>query len=71
MPNALLYPAPPFDKPATSAGVPRTARQGEVAGRKASGMVPKDCGGWWLLRTNRTEAQVNLDFTLHPSRELL
>ncbi len=37
IPNALLCPAQPFDKPATSAGVPRTARQGEVAGRKAPG----------------------------------
>ena len=35
--NALLCPAPPFDKPATSASELRAARQGEDAGHKASG----------------------------------
>ncbi len=36
-PNALLYPAPPFDKPVTSVGELRAARQREDAGRKAPG----------------------------------
>ncbi len=35
--NALLCPAPPFDKPATSASELRAARQGEDAGHKAPG----------------------------------
>ena len=39
IPNALLYPAPPFDEPVTSAGERRAARQGEDAGRKAPGRV--------------------------------
>ncbi len=34
-----VCPTPLFDKPATSAGVPRAARQGEVAGRKAPGLA--------------------------------
>ena len=36
-PNALLCPAPPFEKPVTSAGELRAARQAEDAGRKALG----------------------------------
>ncbi len=37
--NALLCPAPPFDKPATSASELRAARQGEDAGHKAPGLL--------------------------------
>ncbi len=42
IPNALLCSAPPFDKPATSAGVPHAARQGEVAGSQGAGLPSAD-----------------------------